>query len=724
MKLFKLKRKNIILVSLLAIAGFLGISSVAVNTATSKETPLTEKAEAATNKVYFCNAANWSGAQIGMYYWGGGVTASWQCGYSGFDSDFTGMWRFEIPSAATNCKFVRLNSSKTWTEGTITKGWPDPIWNESKSDITLDETKVYVASGYDYGKLTGSWTAYTRYINEYAYFDGYYNKWPAVNGSGGQDGNITTTTRYGAELSVITDPPSVYGYTFDGWYWDKDDVNHSLSNPLDSSARLYGSTETRSIYAKYTRLSTNKTYYICLSKCSSYITNSARAYVRNDSLGKNTWPIAVTIHETTISGLYSFSVPIDASYFVITDTTDGTSYPQKQTINITLSSEHNLYVITSNNSNSNQTGEWKDVVYYIVGDSTFTGSASTAWTIAGGVVMTESKSDNGNAAEATGVVVANNSTVKIYMVYATDTGVSDAWYGQLGTSYTFASNVGDNDIKFSKVGNYSFYLKDGKVWLEDDANKDNWGYIYLSSTVSASEIRVTATNTSSVVTENNARLSSISDCQSVSNLTYNNIKGLHKFPVYNLRGNQTAVRTNTLKISDGTTTKTYTIPNDSSKPVYYIVLSSTAVNKNSDLAYAATVAFDFAKNVSSATNSSVCNISQTKAKSLVDQYDALTSSHASAIDEFEDSLVTTWDSTKPTYEGSRNVPMTAILYQVSKIAADGKNRGILGRFGGLSLFGSEDNFSTIIIIISSSVALLSVTALSILVIRKRKSKED
>ena len=48
-----------------------------------------------------------------------------------------------------------------------------------------------------------------------------------------------------------------------------------------------------------------------------------------------------------------------------------------------------------------------------------------------------------------------------------------------------------------------------------------------------------------------------------------------------------------------------------------------------------------------------------------------------------------------------------------------------GSYRGIgSIFGSEDNFSTLIIIISSSVALLSVTALSILVIRKRKSKEQ
>lgn len=49
---------------------------------------------------------------------------------------------------------------------------------------------------------------------------------------------------------------------------------------------------------------------------------------------------------------------------------------------------------------------------------------------------------------------------------------------------------------------------------------------------------------------------------------------------------------------------------------------------------------------------------------------------------------------------------------------------IAGLYNIGAIFGTEDNFSTIIIIISSSVALLSVTALSILVIRKRKSKEQ
>ena len=52
-------------------------------------------------------------------------------------------------------------------------------------------------------------------------------------------------------------------------------------------------------------------------------------------------------------------------------------------------------------------------------------------------------------------------------------------------------------------------------------------------------------------------------------------------------------------------------------------------------------------------------------------------------------------------------------------------KGAIRDFSPLSLFGdSEDNLSTVIIIAASSVALLSVTALSILVIKKRKNKEE
>ena len=51
-------------------------------------------------------------------------------------------------------------------------------------------------------------------------------------------------------------------------------------------------------------------------------------------------------------------------------------------------------------------------------------------------------------------------------------------------------------------------------------------------------------------------------------------------------------------------------------------------------------------------------------------------------------------------------------------------RAAIRDFSPLSLFGEEDSLSTVIIIVASSVALLSVTALSILVIKKRKNKEE
>lgn len=51
--------------------------------------------------------------------------------------------------------------------------------------------------------------------------------------------------------------------------------------------------------------------------------------------------------------------------------------------------------------------------------------------------------------------------------------------------------------------------------------------------------------------------------------------------------------------------------------------------------------------------------------------------------------------------------------------------GAIRTFNPFTLFnGEEDNFSTVIIIVASSISLLSITALSVLVIKKRKSKEE
>jgi len=115
---------------------------------------------------------------------------------------------------------------------------------------------------------------------------------------------------------------------------------------------------------------------------------------------------------------------------------------------------------------------------------------------------------------------------------------------------------------------------------------------------------------------------------------------------------------------------------------------------------------------------SICGIDKTTAGSLVTTYNTGISSTARGYVN---------DSTAYTYKGDGtsnqdNISFAAIFNQLAKIASGNSNN--LGLYTPFNLMGGEDNFSTIIIVIASSVALLSVTALSILVIRKRKTKEQ
>lgn len=117
-------------------------------------------------------------------------------------------------------------------------------------------------------------------------------------------------------------------------------------------------------------------------------------------------------------------------------------------------------------------------------------------------------------------------------------------------------------------------------------------------------------------------------------------------------------------------------------------------------------------------NYSICGIDPDTASSLVSRYNSLTSDVASYVNS----------STTKTYKGitseEEQVNFTAIFAQLAKIAS-GNSKGMIRSFAPFNLIGDdENNLSTIIIIAASSVALLSVTALSILVIKKRKNKEE
>ena len=117
-------------------------------------------------------------------------------------------------------------------------------------------------------------------------------------------------------------------------------------------------------------------------------------------------------------------------------------------------------------------------------------------------------------------------------------------------------------------------------------------------------------------------------------------------------------------------------------------------------------------------NYSICGIASSLAGSLCGSYDSLSSTAKTYVN----------NSSTKTYVGDGSddetwIDFPSIIYQLSKIASNG-SKSAIANFSPFNLFNDENGLSTIIIIIASSVALLSVTALSILVIKKRKTKED
>ena len=149
--------------------------------------------------------------------------------------------------------------------------------------------------------------------------------------------------------------------------------------------------------------------------------------------------------------------------------------------------------------------------------------------------------------------------------------------------------------------------------------------------------------------------------------------------------------------------------------------SSTA-NTDAGMALDLIFAEEEARNAVSAhgtiKNYSICGIASSRAASLVKTYNEDLTTEARR-------LVNT--STTKTYDGTSSdetqVGFDAIFNQLSKIASSG-SKSAIRNFALGSLFDDDNNVSTIIIIAASSVALLSVTALSILVIKKRKNKEE
>ena len=203
----------------------------------------------------------------------------------------------------------------------------------------------------------------------------------------------------------------------------------------------------------------------------------------------------------------------------------------------------------------------------------------------------------------------------------------------------------------------------------------------------------------------------ITTAGSNNNLTVVKFRGTYK-KIYRI-----TLDANSFIINNNDTlqTQTFTATNNSA---YRWSSGEGSEDSNEGAALAVIYAVEAARNAVPASGSikqwSICGISSSIAADLYSMYTSLNSTARGYVDS---SLTYTYNGASST---QTDVSFSDIFNQLAKMQSGTKS----GSLGLVNMFGSENSFSTIIIIISSSVALLSVTALSILVIRKRKSKEQ
>lgn len=512
--------------------------------------------------------------------------------------------------------------------------------------------------------------------------------------------------------------PSVYGMDFEGFYSGYDSTNKKCTGALGNT----NVTGNATVYAKFSSKSTNKTLYVAFdnSKLPFLAGGDGITYMwyqKADGTNATSVP-ALKVSGVTATNLYQLSIPSDAAWFLIHGGLSNGSTREGYRSNsqtFTNAGQHNLYHINAYDSSGGQyTGTWKDCVYYfqVSSNSTFTSPTNTE--------MTESADPSSrNAAEAMNVSVTNNYYFRIQIV------VGDV-------STTNITKIGDNDETtdiatsgtpphFTETTKANVYLNGDTIYLLDTATISKGGYLYLSSDVALSSLKLTVTFTSGASTAapfSGAPLSDVRDIESTTRVTFDTYHNLIVIPIYNLRNNDTPTgSTYTVTFTDGSSSKTVNVPVSISTPLYYLKLFSGSLSDaNADTAKAAKAVYDIDEAIHSATHASVCEISSDLAAALCEEYDAANN----------DALLTgasiyTWVSS---VDGSEDyVGLPNIRIQLGNRAGGKYIVPAINSFNLSTIFGSENDASTIIIIVASSLSLLSITALSVLMVKKRKHKE-
>lgn len=545
------------------------------------------------------------------------------------------------------------------------------------------------------------------------------------------------------------DEPALFGYEFNGWYFD-DSLSIGIA---DHYINFNGSTHT--VCAKFSSEGSSTTIFADIPNTyyDNLTTSSDDVYYTYVKIWDNSNSVFLKIKEVnaiSVDGnkFFRVNIPSGATGFLFDkDGVDGSA--KYQTIdfhigtgNESYSNGHNVVLIKDGSTHLE--GTWLDVLFYleICTDTTFAANKTTTYN------MTQPEdSSTGNMCEIMNVVFPANNYLRImYKVFYSDNTVTK--YHKIAngedsvtdsSKWTYIENVSGNNtgvhnksgvnktVNIYVVGSGSEY---GRMYFVDCSGVVAAGYLYVSTQLSPSQLKIDC-SVNSVSKFSAARVSTITSVESTDNVGFNGIEGMIKIPLFNLKkAALNAGDSFSIQLNSTADTKSATINfsvSSSTGNNYIVYLDTGAASWGSVTAYttntdAAKAAFDIAKAISSAKSQSVCLLDQATAIVLKDEYnvsgvsDLLTSNLSKYY-------VDTW--ARSVEDEGAKIGFAPIYVHIQSIADTGAPAALgIRSFSPYDLFGSEDNFSTIIIIVSSSVALLSVTALSILVIRKRKSKEN
>ena len=723
----KLKKKNILVIAILAVAGLFGTASAVVNQKVNEE-PVVEKAEASAETEYNQTL------QIGHNNGNGGTDSGWKTqNFTHVAGPFQALYNFTFKQ---NTQFYFKYGSSTYMKNSSNYiNSPANFGNyggnnlyywgsEFVADIVINvrSQKYYIVSAQGHRTLTIKSNSTYNYLHfwcsDYSNENNLSTKWEGVsfnksgktidfpncfnkfilNGGSTQTGTLDLSTISGETGTVAGTGNSATVS------WLNQSDPYFLGTPNNwAVSNSYKFTSYSGNFKKLSGVSIAsgqdfKVLYgnVWYGGDFGYINNEGSAFFTINHNGNND-----NIHCNT-GGTYDIVFNTSSHYIYIY-----------------------LSVLPSGGAG-----------YYLIGSGEF-----GDWSLRNAIPMTDDPSGT-NAAileSETGFEISEESVFKVIHY----DGIANVIYYNINTAG--GTYDGDDwDFNYNSEGNahydgsgssFNFYLlsvaggsSDGNTNVTGTANfhivdvgeVDKFGMLFIASNQNASTLRITSKEGASTTVLNNVLLSSVVGFHEYTRVTgFNGYSHLYVVPVFNLRGADTGKLVDRVIINDTTRTVTGLPTTKGASITYYYGSTGAASTAGGKAGLAVTTIDEY---IYATTNHSVCELTKDNAGTLDTLYKAATSASTTL---HQTATINTYTSTLDA--GTKgDVLVSSIYTQISAIASTGKPIGqAVHSFSPLSLFGdSEDGLSTIIIIAASSVALLSVTALSILVIKKRKNKEE